>query len=104
MKKTKSNQNNYYCCPICSVPLSIEWGDGIHRNDKSFGGSLFCPSIKCTAQEVKGHGNGKSEQTILTNAYEIIMAKMTGAKMNFSADETDEPESKIAVVDDSDIL
>ena len=70
----------------------IEWGNTIHRGDKAFGGFLLCINPKCpTTENVKGHGNGRSESSILSNAYKIIMAKYTGAKIDLSEERNAEP-------------
>ena len=78
-----------YCCPLCFTPLVVVWGDGMegHKGDKAFGGFLLCParvgkgSGECPSPEVQGHGNGRTEQSILANAYEIILAKFCGGKL-----------------------
>jgi len=100
MKQTKMIESDY-CCPICNSQLVIEWGDGIHKGDKAFGGFLTCiaPRAKCsTPENVRGHGNGRSEATILSNAYKIIMAKYTGEKIDLSEEQPVEPEVEEAPV------
>ena len=100
MKQTKIVESDY-CCPVCLSPLMIKWGDGIHKGDKSFGGFLICvaPRAKCpTPENVEGHGNGRSEATILSNAYKIIMAKYTGAKIDLSEEQPVEPVETSPVV------
>jgi hypothetical protein len=87
-----------YCCPKCSSQLVIEWGNTIHRGDRAYGGFLVCraPSSKCnTPENVSGHGTGRSESTILSNAYKIIMAKYTGASVDLSEEQRAEPEDKL---------
>ena len=96
------NQSDYLC-PVCHLPLTIEWGDGsLHKGDKAFGGFLTCntPAPKCLPHEnVKGHGRGRSEATILENAYNIILSKYTDAKVDFDfTEETEAPAPKLPPV------
>ena len=100
MKQTKIQKpdTSDYCCPLCKTPLVIEWGNGFHKGNKAFGGFLSCPERKCPAQEVKGHGRGRSDASILQNAYQIIMAKFTGEKIDLNqAEEQPEVEQQPVV-------
>ena len=58
-----------YKCPLCNGKLTSAVGCRGHENDENYGMTLFCPEIKCPAQEVMGHG--KTEK----DAYEIILEK-----------------------------
>ena len=92
--KTIEPEISDYCCPLCNSPLMIEWGNGIRQGDKSYGGFLICRGTNCpTPETVKGHGMGRSETTILNNAYKIIMAKYTGERIDLTsqAEETELP-------------
>ena len=108
MKKTMTmNPETGYCCPLCDSVLVVEWGDGIHVGDKKFGGSLICiaPRSKCPVPEnVKGHGLGRSEETILSNAYKIILAKYTGAKIDLSEEQPAESTEVIPNADYEDAI
>jgi hypothetical protein len=96
MKKLKNESD--YCCPICNSALMIEWGNGVHKGDQAFGGFLTCqaPASRCpTPENVRGHGNGRSEASILAAAYKIIMAKYTGANIDLSDDQPVEPAAEL---------
>jgi len=36
-------------------------GDSVHPGDPKFGCSVYCPSTKCPAQDVSGHGKNEKE-------------------------------------------
>lgn len=55
-----------YICPVCQSEMSIFQGTKVNPRD---GVTVYCPSPKCPAQEVFGHG--KDEKS----AYDIVMAK-----------------------------
>jgi hypothetical protein len=57
-----------YNCPLCGAELLEQVGNGMH-DDPKYGMFLFCPGLKCPAQEVKGHGDNAKE------AWTVIQAK-----------------------------
>lgn len=61
-----------YICPLCDAQLiSVE---GCPQLPEFGGVSLYCPSLKCPAQECLGHGR------TIGRAYEIILSKYAGKK------------------------
>ena len=56
-------------CPICKVPLKKVWGSKMNQNDPKFGVTVFCGNLKCSAQEVMGHGEKEKD------AFEVVWAK-----------------------------
>lgn len=75
-----------YRCPLCDKPLFRQWGNQTHPGDKEFGVTLFCingdPDARNHPQEVSGHGNGRSEESMMKNAYAVIQARFCGAKLD----------------------
>ena len=65
-----------YKCPICNEELTEYYGNGIreHDGDPKVGVFLACGNMKCTAQEVKGHGNN------VKIAYDVILQKYVARK------------------------
>jgi transcription elongation factor Elf1 len=53
-------------CPICDASLVSQPGQVLDPND---GVTLFCPNLRCDAQEVFGHARNEKE------AFEIIKDK-----------------------------
>ena len=53
-------------CPLCSAEMSVVNGTSMNAHD---GVTVYCPSKKCPAQEVFGHG--KDEKT----AWESVLLK-----------------------------
>lgn len=88
MKDTKEIKTKY-CCPLCNAPLLRQWGNKTHVGDKDYGITVYCDNRKCPAQEVSGHGNGRSEDTMIANAYAVIMAKCKGENLSIT-EETEE--------------
>lgn len=86
MKNVKQETTDY-CCPLCDAPLLASQGDSMDVNN---GWTLHCPNLKCPAQEVSGHGNGRTKETALSNAYKIIRMKFTNAKVETIEDDTEE--------------
>lgn len=85
MKNTKETTD--YCCPLCDSPLIASSGDSMSKDN---GWTLYCPNLKCPAQEVSGHGSGRSKETAIANAYKIIRMKFTDAKVETLDDEETE--------------
>jgi C4-type Zn-finger protein len=84
-KDTIKREMTDYCCPLCDSQLvRIEGSTGM----PNFGGiTLMCPSLKCPAQEVMGHG--KNEK----NAYSIILSKYTGKRISVEDTEEELPKA-----------
>ena len=53
-------------CPVCQSSLTLIPGNQISKDD---GVTLYCSNIKCSAQEVFGHGSNEK------NAFQIITEK-----------------------------
>jgi hypothetical protein len=69
MKTESNNTITQYNCPLCQAELKEQNGSPMHPNDSAYGKSLYCPNIKCPAQEVSGHGDNVKQ------AFEVITAK-----------------------------
>src|SRR4051812_31469722 len=80
-------------CPICKKPMYRQWGDQMHPGDKDFGVTLFCihgdPDARTHPQEVAGHGNGRSDDSMIKVAYAVIQAKFCGAKLDTEGEMTE---------------
>jgi hypothetical protein len=65
-----------YKCPICNEELVQYFGNGFreHDGDPDAGVFLNCNNLKCSAQEVRGHGNN------VKIAYEVILQKFVARK------------------------
>ena len=84
--KQKQNKETDFCCPLCDTQLVAQPGDTMHPNDPVFGLTLFCPSLKCPAQEVSGHTIKGKEK----DAYNVILAKFAGKRIE-TAELEEEP-------------
>lgn len=73
--KLKSIEKSEHPCPVCHQPLTKAYGSKMFQGNPAYGITLSCENLKCTPQEVMGHG--KTE----VRAYEIVMARLTGGKM-----------------------
>lgn len=91
-KETNKPIATDYCCPVCDKPLYRQWGESIHPGDKNFGVTLFCAYKDCPAAEVAGHGNGRSDESMIEKAYAVIRAKFCGGKLPTEGDLTEVPE------------
>ena len=76
-----------YLCPLCKSPLLRQWGDQIHPHNPDYGITIYCPERGCSAAEVFGHGNGRSQENQISNAYKIIMSKYAGHRLETTDDE-----------------
>jgi len=63
-----------YYCPLCKSELVQMFGESVHPNDPKYGVTLYCPSWKCPAQEVSGHGSN------VKDAWGVIEAKFMGKR------------------------
>ena len=74
-----------YCCPVCDKPLFRQYGNQMYPGNKDYGVTLFCvngdPNARAHPQEISGHGNGRSDESMLKNAYAVIRSKLCGAKL-----------------------
>ena len=59
-------------CPLCEAELASMLGEAIHPGNADYGVTLWCPSDKCPAQEVMGHGdNAKKAFDIIKDKYRL---------------------------------
>jgi hypothetical protein len=74
-----------YPCPCCKKPLHYQYGNQMYPGDEDYGAMLFCihgdPHARTHPQEVAGHGNGRSLESMLKVAYAVIQAKFCGARL-----------------------
>ncbi len=81
-----------YCCPLCNSQLARF--EGAPRNPNFGGVTLACPSLKCPAQEVFGHG--RSEKS----AYSTILSKYANDRQARTEVEEDEPTPQAPAAED----
>lgn len=97
MNETKEKQGEYVAhrrCPLCQSAMWKSYGTQVFPNNPDHGVSLSCRNWNCPAQEVAGHG--KNEE----RAYEIVLAKFTGSRINLneaSDDLVETPEPKAVI-------
>lgn len=98
----KPEQSTEYCCPICNKPLSIQYGNQMYPGNKDYGVTLFCiggdPDAKKHPQEVSGHGNGRSDDSMLKNAYSVLQARFCGMKLDTEGELTEIDFSELETV------
>ncbi len=63
-----------YNCPLCGAELVEMMGNAMHPHSPKYGVTLFCPNVKCPAQEVMGHGGNAKE------AWAVVQAKFVARK------------------------
>jgi hypothetical protein len=77
MKRRNTEQTDY-CCPCCFEQLTQAFGNQLNPGNEKYGVMLYCekgdPTGRTHPQEVAGHGK------TVKDAYDVILAKFTGAK------------------------
>ena len=58
-----------YNCPICSEEMVESAGDGVTMGDPKLGAFLICRNMKCSAQDVSGHGSN------VKDAWRVVQEK-----------------------------
>lgn len=82
---------------MCGVPLTLARG---HRVSNEDGYTLYCPDRKCPAQEVMGHGHGRSVDSGAKAAYNVIQAKFGGKPVQTVEEPEDEQFKEVAIEED----
>ncbi len=81
MKETTQAELTNYCCPVCNSQMLSYHGDRVTATN---GVTLRCEDSTCkTPENVEGHGR------TVARAYEVVLAKYAGARMDIEVTESE---------------